>query len=190
MPRLALLSRSRGRQRLAKYQWVIVASALWCSAGGGLVYAEGDFAARIGPSGEFLELEHPSDGQIVKDYLPLHQIGNVRYFSAGVGLEERRAEYPPFSLKLIFTAGGKPYLTGVDVAIRALKGDTAVDIPKEQIQGPWLFVDLPSGIYDITATYGTQKRSLPGVKIVARQQKTLYLRWAEDAGTTVNVPTE
>jgi hypothetical protein len=93
-------------------------------------------------------------------------------------------------LKLIFTAGGKPYLTGVEVAIRALKGETAVSIPKEHMEGPWLFVDLPSGAYDITAVYGTQKRSLPGVKIVAGQQKTLYLRWAEEAGTTVHVPAE
>jgi hypothetical protein len=171
-------------------KWVLVASMLWCFAGDGRSYAEGNFVVRIGPSGEFLELERPGGGQIVKEQLPLHQIGNVRYFSAGVGLEERQAVYPPFSLKLVFTAGGKPYLTGVDVAIRAQKGGTAVDIPKEQIQGPWLFVDLPSGMYDITATYGTQKRSLPGVKIAAGHQKTLYLRWAEDAGATVQLPAE
>jgi len=172
------------------HKWVLVALILWCSASDGRSYAEGNFVVRIEPSGEFLELERPSGGQMVKEHLPLHQIRNVRYFSAGVGLEERQAEYPPFSLKLVFTAGGKPYLTGVDVAIRAQKGDTAVDIPKEQIQGPWLFVDLPSGVYDITATYGTQKRSLPGVKIAAGHQKILYLRWAEDAGATVHLPAD
>jgi len=162
-------------------------SALWC-ASDGLIYAEGGFPTRIGPSGEFLELEHPGNGQTVKEYLPLHRSGTIRYFAAGVGLLERQAEYPPFSLKLVFTAGGKPYLTGVDVAIRALNGETAINIPKEETEGPWLFVDLPTGTYDITATYGTQQQSLKGMKIVAGKQKTLYVRWPEDVGATVNLP--
>ena len=38
-------------------------------------------------------------------------------------MEERQAEYPPFSLKLVFTAGGKPYLAGVDVTIKPAKGE-------------------------------------------------------------------
>ena len=168
---------------------MILAAAL-CSVSGGVVYAKGNSTARLGPSGEFLELQRSSDGSIVKDFLPLHQSGNIRYFSAGVGLEERQTEYPAFPLKLVFTAGGKPYLTGVEVAIRTPKGDMVVTIPKEQIEGPWLFVDLPSGLYDITATYGTQKRSATGVTIVPGKQKTLYLRWAEDAGATMKVPNE
>jgi hypothetical protein len=90
-------------------------------------------------------------------------------------------------LKLIFTAGGKPYVTGVDVAIRALNGDTSITIPKEEIEGPWLFVDLPTGTYDITATYGTQPQSLKRMKIVSGKQKTLYVRWPEDIGATVNL---
>ena len=174
-------------KRLILYRQIVLASALWCCAGQGGVDAASSTTARIGPSGEFLDLERSSDGQSVKDHLPLHQNGNIRYFSAGVGLEERQAEYPPFSLKLVFTAGGKPYLTGVDVAIRTLGGKTAVSIPKEQTEGPWLFVDLPSGTYDITATYGSQKRSATGIKVLAGKQKTLYLRWPEDAGVTVNL---
>ena len=92
----------------------ILALTLWLSASHALTYAEGGFIARVGASGEFLEMEDQHTGQIVKDYLPVNRAGEVRYFSAGVGVEERRAEYPPFALKLVFTAGGKPYLTGVD----------------------------------------------------------------------------
>ena len=186
MPWETVPLRSRGRQRLV----TIFASVLCCLAVAGLIYAESNSIVRIGPSGEFLELQRTSDGQIVKDFLPLHQSGKIRYFSAGVGLEERQAEYPSFSVKLVFTAGGKPYLTGVEVAIRTVKGETSVSIPKEQIEGPWLFVDLPSGAYDITATYGTQKRSATGVTIVPGKQKTVYLRWAEEAAATVNMPNE
>ena len=172
------------------HRGVILASALWFCTGVGLTYAAGDLHARIGQSGEYLELEYSNNGQIIKEYLPLHQIGEIRYFSAGVGLEERQAEYPAFSLKLIFTAGGKPYLSGVDVAIQPLNGEAAIKIPKEQVEGPWLFVDLPSGTYDIIATYGTQERSSTGVKIAAGTPKTLYLRWPEDAGINVTLPNE
>ena len=106
------------RRMLTIHRSFVFGLVLWCSGAAGVVCAEDNFVARVGPSGEFIELEHRRDGQIVKDHLPLHQRGNLRYFSAGVGLEERQAEYPPFSLKLVFTAGGKPYVTGVDVAIR------------------------------------------------------------------------
>jgi hypothetical protein len=45
-------------------------------------------------------------------------------------------------------------------------------------------------MYDITATYGTQQRSVKGMKIMAGKQKTLYVRWPEDVGATVNQPNE
>jgi len=149
-----------------------------------------DFVARSGQSGEFLELEHQINGQVFKSALPLHQAAGVRYFSAGVGLEERQAEYPPFSLKLVFTAGGKPYLAGVEVTIQPAKKGTTIHIPGEHVEGPWLFVDLPSGVYDVTATHGDHKQRLKGVKVEKGRQKTLHLRWAEDAGVTVKMPTE
>src|SRR5690349_6789334 len=123
--------RYRSLRRWITYQAPVIVSVLCCFCWAGVIFAEGNFVARVGPSGEFLELEGQNDGQIIKDYLPLHQRGKIRYFSTGVGLEARQAEYPPFPLKLIFTAGGKPYLTGVEVAIRDLKDHTAVKIPKE-----------------------------------------------------------
>jgi hypothetical protein len=91
-------------------QILIPVLALWSSLCGGMSLAEGGPVARIGESGEFLELEYQVNGQRFKDSLPLYRANGVRYFSAGVGLDERTAEYPPFSLKLVFTAGGKPFL--------------------------------------------------------------------------------
>ncbi|HEV2173183.1 MAG TPA: carboxypeptidase-like regulatory domain-containing protein [Nitrospira sp.] len=171
------------------YKWVGLALALWFSAEEGLLHAEGGLIARVGQSGEFLELEQ-SNGQVIKDYLPLYRAGGVRYFSVGVGLEERQAQYPPFSLKLVFTAGGKPYLAGVDVTIQPAKGAAAITISREQVEGPWLFVDLPPGTYDISATYGQHKQALEGIKVVGGKQKTVHLRWAEDTGPTVKAPNE
>ncbi|HKC94353.1 MAG TPA: hypothetical protein VKB81_10095 [Nitrospira sp.] len=168
----------------------ILALTMWFSADHALTYAEGGFIARVGASGEFLEMEDQHTGQIVKDYLPVHRAGEVRYFSAGVGVEERGAEYPPFSLKLVFTAGGKPYLTGVDVTIHPQMGGAEINIPREQIAAPWLFIDLPSGTYDVSAMYGEQKQTRKGITVVAGKQKTVQLQWAADRGSMVAVPNE
>jgi hypothetical protein len=161
---------------------VTLVLAMWLGLYGGVALAEGNPVARIGQSGEFIEFEQQINGQVFKNSLPLHKAGGVRYFSAGVGLEERAAEYPPFSLKLVFTEGGKPFLAGVDVTIQPAKGGTAIRIPREQVEGPWLFMDLPSGIYDISANYASRTQGLKGIKVEEGKQKTVYLRWAADPG--------
>jgi hypothetical protein len=180
----------RWGEGLAMDRRLILAVAMWVGIQIGFVSAEGNPVARIGQSGEFLELEQQADGQVRKNYLPLHETAGVRYFSAGVGLEERAAEYPAFSLKLVFTAGGRPFLAGVDVAIQPAKGGAAIHIPPEQVEGPWLFVELPSGIYDITATHADRTQGLKGVKVNAGKQKTVYLRWAEDRSPAGRLPAE
>lgn len=160
---------------------------VWMSLGGGGGLAEASGLATIGESGEFVELRHEAEGTKMVDRLPLYRSGHARYFSAGVGLEERMAEYPPFPLKIVFTAGGKPFLAGVSVTIQPAKGGSAIAIPREQVEGPWLFVDVPEGVYDVTAVHGGQAQSLKGVKVEAGKQKVVHLRWAEDRGIPANV---
>lgn len=145
------------------------------------VRAEAGAIATIGASGDAVELRHQVEGQTIVDRLPLYRSGEVRYFSAGVGLEERQAEYPPFSLKIVFTAGGKPFLAGVSVELKPARG-AAVTVAPEQVQGPWLFVDLPAGVYSVTASYAGQTQTLKHVKVEAGRQATIYMRWAEDRG--------
>lgn len=168
----------------------VLIAVLLCGAGAGLGFAEESYVARIGQSGEYLELEHQVNGQILKNYLPLHRAGGVRYFSAGVGLEERAAEYPPFSLKLVFTAGGKPFLSGVDVTIKPAKGGAAIRVPREQVEGPWLFVDLPPGTYDVTASHADREQVLKGIKVEGGKQRVFQLRWADDRGMAAKIPLE
>ena len=157
---------------------------------GGTSLGESGTVARVGASGEFIELGSPAGGHAAVDLLPLHRAGDVRYFSAGIGLEERAAEYPPFSLKLVFTAGGKPFLSGVAVTIQPVKGGAAVMIPAEQVEGPWLFVDLAPGVYDVTAIHRDRRQALKGITVAAGRQKTMYLRWSEDYGLSGSLPVE
>ncbi|MBI3809905.1 MAG: hypothetical protein HY284_05555, partial [Nitrospirae bacterium] len=109
--------------------------------------------AKVTLSGDGIELEYTSeDGTTSSLTLPLHKAGAVRYFSAGVGLEEREATYPPFPLKLIFVAGPKAYLSQVAVTITDAKGAVMLEVPAEQVAGPWLYVDLPAGAYTVAAS--------------------------------------
>lgn len=151
-------------------------------------WAETGVVARIGSSGESVELSRQANGRAVIGSLPLHRAGNIRYFSAGVGLEERSADYPLFPLKLVFTAGGKPFLAGVAVTITPEKGSPALTIPQEEVEGPWLFVELPPGTYRITGTHRGQKQQLKQIEIETGKQKTVYLRWPEDRGLDTPLP--
>ena len=169
---------------------VVRAFAICVCIGGGVSTADTGAIARIGASGEFLELSHRVDGRTVVSTVPLHHEGDIRYFSAGVGLEERLAEYPPFSLKMVFTVGGKAYLSGVSVTIKPAKGGTVLTIPNDQVEGPWLFVDLPAGVYDVTATHHDSRQVRKGVKVEAEKQRVIYLSWAEDRGLVGNLPDE
>lgn len=156
--------------------------------GFGPMSAEGTPVATVNQAGDFLDLER--DGQVVRDFLPVHRTVGARYFSAGVGMEERAASYPPFPLKIIFTAGGKPFLSGVTVTIQPTKGGPSLVIPREAVEGPWLFVDLAPGLYDLTATDGGDAQHLKGVKVEPGKQRVVYMRWARDHGVAPPLPAE
>ena len=161
-------------------QILIPVLALWSSVCGGVSLADEGSVARVAESGEMLELEYHVNGQVSKDSLPLYRADGVRYFSAGVGIEERTAKYPPFSLKLVFTAGGKPFLSGVAVTIQSAKGGPSINIPPDHVNGPWLFVELPSGTYHLTAIHAERTQGLKGVTVEAGKMKTVQLRWPEE----------
>ncbi|SLM47249.1 conserved protein of unknown function [Nitrospira japonica] len=156
--------------------------------GASLVLAEGTPVAKIVPSGDFLEFEH--DGRSEPERLPLYRTGGIRYFSAGIGLEERSASYPGFSLKLIFTAGGKPFLSGVAVTITPARGGKPIVIPREHVEGPWLFVDLSPGLYEVTASYGNDLQRFKKVKVEPGKQRVIHLRWPHDHGISIHTPEE
>ncbi len=144
------------------------------SAGGSTV------VARVLSDEEAVELEIPTDIGVQKERLPLYRSGTVRYFSAGIGQVERAANYPPFSLKLVFTAGGKPFVSGVAVTLRQAKGGTAVTVPQEHNTGPWLFIDLPDGTYEVSATLGGVTQQVNNLTVRRGHITTQHVRWAED----------
>ena len=161
-------------------QILIPVLALWSSVCEGVSLADEGSVARVAESGEMLELEYHVNGQVSKDSLPLYRADGVRYFSAGVGIEERTAKYLAFLLKLVFTARGKPFLSGVAVTIQSAKGGPSINIPPDHVNGPWLFVELPSGTYHLTAIHADRTQGLEGVTVEEGKMKTVHLRWSAE----------
>jgi len=99
-------------------------------------------------------LEFPlSTGTIPKTLkFPLYEQESIQYFSAGLGKEERSLSYPPFPLKLIFVQGERAYLAGVSVLVVNEDGTRRINIPGKEVEGPWLFIDAPTGTYKVSVT--------------------------------------
>ncbi len=139
--------------------------------------AEAKPIARVLPSGDGIELIGAPGSGTYLEPLPLYRSGGMRYFSAGVGLEERDVDYPPFPLKLILVAGGGAYLSIVAVTITNDDGTLRLDIPKEHVNGPWIFIDLPPGSYQVTARRDGDTVEKKSVKVTEGAVRTVYLRW-------------
>ena len=148
--------------------------------GGGPSYrVEARTSAVFLPTEDGLELRYGSDPAREQTIIPLHRAGEIRYFSTGVGLEEREADYPAFPLKIVLVVGGKPYLARVAVTIADEKESVKLVIPKEEVEGPWLFVDLSPGTYHISAVWEGQTQTSKSVRIKKGATNTVYVRWPD-----------
>ena len=122
-------------------------------------------------------LEVPSSEEGVNLKFTLYNGQYFQYFSAGVGIEERKAVYPGYPLKLIFVQGARAYLAEVNISILKADGTTLVEIPSAHVMGPWLFVNIPSGTYTITATDSRGRAIKKQVKLGEERTKVVHFRW-------------
>jgi hypothetical protein len=124
---------------------VIMNLALICMI---LVFSGKSMAAMI-PSGEFAGIS-----------IQKGSANHVMYQTAGVGLEERAAMLKGiegYSLRLVFATTKGLYLAAIPVQIRTPEGK--VTLSKES-NGPWFWVNLPAGKYEVVASYKNIKRVL------------------------------
>ncbi len=61
--------------------------------------------------------------------------------------------------------------------IDAVKRELKFEIPKERVTGPWVFVDLPPGTYDLSAARDGETRERKNFKILPNSTRSLYFRW-------------
>ena len=85
---------------------------------------------------------------------PIQRVqGGVAYVSGGVGQDEvdaMRSVAADYNLRLTFVEQGGAYVSDVDTRIRSASGAVSLAVVSE---GPLLYVRLPSGKYQVSASY-------------------------------------
>lgn len=87
------------------------------------------------------------------DIIETMQYEATTYMSGGFGSDERkalRAMGRNFSLKLVFAAKNGDYLSAVKVIVKDQRGEIWLEAVSE---GPWFYVKLPRGKYQVQAAY-------------------------------------
>jgi len=137
--------------------------------------------AAAGEASEHLSkfLEIPlEDGSFPKNLkFPLYEQNSIQYFSAGLGKEERSLSYPPYPLKLIFVKGKRAFLTTVAIEVLRHDGTNLITIPGEEVQGPWLFLNLPAGKAVVKATDSSGTTIEKPINLTAKKITTVHFRW-------------
>ncbi|HWP59682.1 MAG TPA: carboxypeptidase-like regulatory domain-containing protein [Candidatus Acidoferrales bacterium] len=99
------------------------------------------------------------------------------YMAGGVGSDEREQmsrEARAYNLKLMFTEDMGVYLADVRVRIRDRSGKELVNVVSG---GPWFFVQLPPGNYDIEASFDGKTKSIDNLRLAAGKTVSRTLRW-------------
>ena len=106
--------------------------------------------------------------------------GSVKYVSGGIGIDEEQAmqaEMSKFPLSLEFAERASPkdvHLAAIGVKIQDRAGKTELDTIAD---GPFLFVQLPPGKYQITADRDG-KTETRDVTIAANKPERLFFEWS------------
>ena len=126
---------------------------------------------------KILEIPLPT-GSIPKTLaFPLYEQESIQYFSAGLGKEERSLTYPPFPLKLIFVQGERAFLARVSVHIAKEDGTQLLRIPGEEVEGPWLFINIPTGTYVVSGTDSDGTNIKKTITVETPKPTVVHFRW-------------
>jgi hypothetical protein len=81
-----------------------------------------------------------------------------------------------YSLKLIFSNKKGEYLSDVIVKILDWNGKTILTTVSN---GPWLFIDLPTGVYDLEASLKGDRKKLFDIPVERgfQNQNVLSIQW-------------
>ena len=108
---------------------------------------------------------------------PLYEQESIQYFSAGLGKEERSLTYPPFPLKLIFVQGERAFLASVSVHIAKEDGTTLLKIPGKEVEGPWLFINIPTGTYIVSGVDSNGTTVEKTISVLTDKPIVVHFRW-------------
>jgi hypothetical protein len=103
-----------------------------------------------------------------------------RYMTGGVGLEEREIMQSldaDYNLKLSFPELSGDYLSDVRIMMEDQSGKEIVNMTTN---GPWLYVKVPPGTYDVEASFEGETRQIENLHLPKGDRVTRLLHWDLD----------
>ncbi len=86
-------------------------------------------------------------------------------------MEERASDY---NLKLVFAEKNGSYLSGVAVTLSSAKEG---EILAAATQGPWFYIRLPAGVYNIKATFNGQTKQITNLRVAQGKATQQIFVW-------------
>ncbi|WP_347903296.1 carboxypeptidase regulatory-like domain-containing protein [Pseudomonas purpurea] len=120
--------------------------------------------------------QEPIDMSVVQ--LEPQQQNGISYLSGGIGLDESRAiqQAKGYNLHLTFSTGpANEYVPDVDVMIQNMQGHSVLAL--NQV-GPIVYVNLPAGRYNVTATRNGQPEQ-SSVTLVGGTIRDVNAHWKD-----------
>jgi hypothetical protein len=104
------------------------------------------------------------------------------YMFGGISSNEREileARAKDFNLMFVFADKSGPYLSDVQLKLASSKSGHILAIT---VDGPWFYIQLPSGAYHVTATFNGQLRQAKSLRVTKDKLTKQTFVW--DLGRT------
>ena len=112
-----------------------------------------------------------------ESFLQKRREKSITFLSGGVSERERenlQEMGKKYSLKLVFSKKKGEYLSAVTVKILDQMDKTILTTVSN---GPWFFINLPPGVYNLEASFKSDKKRISDVKIEGRTQNVVSIQW-------------
>lgn len=112
-----------------------------------------------------------------EEFLKRGKSEGIPFLSGGVGVREREVLNEmgkSYSLKMVFSNKKGEYLS--DIVVRVFDSQEKVILTTVS-NGPWLFIDLPNGIYHLEASFMAERKKISQVEIKKGVQKVISFQW-------------
>lgn len=112
-----------------------------------------------------------------ENFLKRKKTESITFLSGGLNEPERKNLEEMgrnYSLKVIFSNERGEYLSEVTVKIFGQEGDAILTTVSN---GPWFFINLPSGTYDLEVSFRKNRKRISQVKIEEKSQTVIGVQW-------------
>src|SRR4030067_1252912 len=112
-----------------------------------------------------------------ENFLKTKKPENITFFSGGLSEPERKNLEEmgrKYSLKVTFSNERGEYLSEVTVTIFGQEGEAILTTVSN---GPGVFINLPSGTYDLEVSFQKNRKRISQVKIEEKSQTVIGVQW-------------